>query len=293
MKGQAKQSIPTHRMKNSTPLGLDFRYVDITNNRAEAIVISDKNIAHRDDYYLFLFTDTDKSYYVLDFEKVYIKGKSLLYIRPGQVHFAGSIKGAKSWVLAIDPMLIDNEYKKIFEEQFATQKAINLQLSVSQNIENTAHLLLTVVQAMSATTVSNRNVQHMANAYVGLFAEQYAKHDKNSQQNKSRSALIAHRFRSLLSEHFKSIKSPSEYARMMNYTLSHLNESVKSVTGFPVSYWIHQQIILEAKRMLYYTNLDIKEIAFRLGYEDHTYFSRLFSKVVGISPSAFRVKFHE
>ena len=64
-------------------------------------------------------------------------------------------------------------------------------------------------------------------------------------------------------------------------------------TGFPISYWIHQQVVLEAKRLLYYTNMDVKEIAFSLGYEDPTYFSRLFSKVTGISPGAFRQKFHK
>ena len=89
------------------------------------------------------------------------------------------------------------------------------------------------------------------------------------------------------------MKSPCQYADKLNYSLSYLNESVKSVTGFPISYWIHQQIILEAKRLLYYTDMSVREIAFFLGYEDHTYFSRLFSKVAGMSPGAFRQKFHE
>jgi len=39
--------------------------------------------------------------------------------------------------------------------------------------------------------------------------------------------------------------------------------------------------------------MDVKEIAFSLGYEDPTYFSRLFSKVTGMSPGAFRQKFHK
>ena len=89
------------------------------------------------------------------------------------------------------------------------------------------------------------------------------------------------------------MKSPSQYADELNYSLSHLNDSVKITTGFPVSYWIHQQVILEAKRLLYYTDMNVREIAFSLGYEDYTYFSRLFSKVAGMSPNAFRRKFHE
>ena len=94
-------------------------------------------------------------------------------------------------------------------------------------------------------------------------------------------------------DNVRTLKSPIQYAKALNYSLSHLNESVKITTGFPISYWIHQQVVLEAKRLLYYTNMDVKEIAFSLGYEDPTYFSRLFSKVTGMSPGAFRQKFHK
>lgn len=292
MNKQADRSIPLHSMKNSTPLGLEFRYVEMSDGRADAIIESDKNVAHRDDYYLFLFTDTAESYYILDFQEMRIEGKSLLYIRPGQVHFARSIKSAKGWALAIDPMLIDGEYKKIFEERFTTQQAINLQPDIAQTIESTAHLLLKATRA-TQTAVNNCTLIHLANVYIGLWAELYAQQQEEFGDNKSRSTLIANQFRHLLSEYFKTVKSPSEYARMLNYSLSHLNESVKNVTGSTVSHLIHQQVVLEAKRMLYYTNLDVKEIAFQLGYEDHTYFSRLFSKTAGMSPIAFRNKFHE
>lgn len=293
MKDRERQSIPLHSMVNASSLGLQFRSVEMSDIQAEAIVISDKNVAHRDDYYLFLFADTTESYYALDFEEVRIEGKALLYIRPGQVHFARSITGVKGWVLAIDPMLIDGEYKKIFEEQFTTQKAIKLQPDIAKNLENTALLLLRTTQKVSTTAINNRNLLHLANAFIGIFAEQYAAQTASLQQNQSRSTLIAHQFRYLLLEHFKTVKNPSTYARMMNYSLSHLNDSVKTVTGFTVSYWIHQQVVLEAKRMLYYTELEVKEIAFKLGYEDHTYFTRLFSKTAGMSPSAFRSRFRE
>jgi AraC-like DNA-binding protein len=133
----------------------------------------------------------------------------------------------------------------------------------------------------------------MANVFIGIIAEQYANSRMDLSKGKSRQALIAAEFRNLLVKNIKTMKSPSQYAEKLNYSLSHLNESVKSITGFPVSYWIHQQIALEAKRLLYYTDIDVKEIAFSLGYEDHTYFSRLFAKIVGIPPTAFRQKFHE
>jgi len=76
--------------------------------------------------------------------------------------------------------------------------------------------------------------------------------------------------------------------RKFYFSLSYLNEAVKETTGFTVSHWIQQQIMLEAKRLLYYSECSAKEIAHELGYEDHTYFSRLFKKTVGRTPIEFR-----
>jgi len=65
---------------------------------------------------------------------------------------------------------------------------------------------------------------------------------------------------------------------------------IRSTTGHAVSYHIQQRIVLQAKRMLRYSNQTVKEIAFALGYEDYPYFTRLFKKVAGVSAVAFRNK---
>lgn len=292
MKQKEQSVIPVHSMDSQIPLAIEFSYWELENESEESVLKSDKNIIHRDDYYLFLFVDTANGLLTLDFNEIQVTGNSVLYIRPGQVHFASSIHEMKGWSMAIDPMLVEKDYKNMFERQFLTQRPIDLNPVVSTRISNTARLLHNTMQA-TPTVFGNTVILNLANAFIGIIAGEYANLQEGLLHNKSRSALIAHQFKGLLSENFKTIKSPTQYAEILNYSLSHLNESVKMVTGFPVSYWIHQQVVLEAKRLLYYTTMDVKEIAFSLGYDDHTYFSRLFSKVTGISPGAFRHKFHE
>ena len=51
---------------------------------------------------------------------------------------------------------------------------------------------------------------------------------------------------------------------------------------------LNQQLVLEAKRNLLATTSQIKEIAFQLGYEDPSYFSRFFKKHTGHTPEDFR-----
>lgn len=279
-------------MDAQNPSGIGFGYLEVESEFDEVMINSSKNMIHRDDYYLFLFLECAEALLTIDFEEVRLAGNTVLYICPGQVHFMASIREAKGWSLSIDPMLVEKDFRNMFEEQFLTQRAVALDAPVSARVSEIARLLHATIQAKQ-TVFSNEIILNLANVFIGVIAEQYTDRDENLQYHKSRSAQIAHQFKGLLSGNFKTMKSPTQYAKVMNYSLSHLNESVKHITGFPVSYWIHQQVVLEAKRLLYYTDMDVKEIAFSLGYEDHTYFSRLFGKFVGQSPGAFRRKFHE
>ena len=285
------QNIPFHRMDTEIPDGIGFSYIEVGDNYDE-ITKSYKNTAHRDDYYLFLFMEYTEAELILDFEEFSFKGNSVLYVRPGQVHFVKSIKNSKGWFLAIDSMLVEEKHSYTFEEQFLTQKPIALDASVRAIIRDTARLLHSAIHA-EPTMFSDEIIVDIANVFIGMIAEQYEKQGFNLQQYNSRSMRISSRFKELLLENFKTCKSPAQYAEMLHYSLPHLNKLMKNATGFPVSYWIHQRVMLEAKRLLYYTDMDVKEIAFSLGYEDHAYFSRLFSGVVGLSPRAFRDKYHE
>lgn len=286
-----QQVIPLYRMDVQTPLGVEFGYYE-TDSEYAGNTKPEKYTAHRDDYYLFLFMNTEKTVFNIDFEEIQVQGEQLFYVRPNQIHFTPVMRKVKGCFLAINPMLVDNNSRNLFEKQFTTQKPIASSVSVSANLTQTARLLHTAMQE-PPTTFLRGVILNLANAFIGIIAEQYSGQLNELHQTKSRSLSIAHQFKALLSDKFKTMKSPSQYADELNYSLSHLNDSVKITTGFPVSYWIHQQVILEAKRLLYYTDMNVREIAFSLGYEDYTYFSRLFSKVAGMSPNAFRRKFHE
>ena len=63
---------------------------------------------------------------------------------------------------------------------------------------------------------------------------------------------------------------------------------MKAVTGMNVTVYIKNEVVLQAKRLLVHTDLTVKEISYRLGIEDHAYFSRLFLQATGVSPTAFR-----
>jgi AraC-like DNA-binding protein len=132
-------------------------------------------------------------------------------------------------------------------------------------------------------------MQELLQTFLCIIARKYVQNDAIS--TASRSKQIARDFKRLLKENLKLKKSPSYYAAMLNISEAYLNEVIKKITGFTVGYWIRYYVILEAKRLLLYTEMDVKEIAYSLGYENYTYFSRLFKQTAGITPLTFRATY--
>lgn len=87
---------------------------------------------------------------------------------------------------------------------------------------------------------------------------------------------LVKRFMQMVKEHIAVKKMVIDYASELCVTPNSLNRAVKKITGFTASYQIQQQIILEAKRHLLYTNTSMKEIAYKLGFDDMAHFSKFF-----------------
>ncbi|MBR8730506.1 hypothetical protein IX332_001855 [Porphyromonas levii] len=139
-------------------------------------------------------------------------------------------------------------------------------------------------------------VQRLTTVIVGLVMENVANatiSQSELQGTVTRQKEIVWDFWDLLESNIRSNRSPSFYAERLNITVAYLNEAVNAVLGTSVSHHIQDEIVLQAKRQLVYTTASVKEIAQGLGFDDYSYFTRLFTKVVGISPSLFRRTYHE
>ena len=73
-------------------------------------------------------------------------------------------------------------------------------------------------------------------------------------------------------------------------TPTHLTRVARALTGRPASQLILERRLLEARRALAYTSMQVAEVAYMLGYADPAYFARVFAKASGESPSAFRAR---
>ncbi|WP_143309152.1 helix-turn-helix domain-containing protein [Chitinophaga vietnamensis] len=109
------------------------------------------------------------------------------------------------------------------------------------------------------------------------------------------SGKIANRFHEQLSAYFETgiaatqgLPSVKYLAEQLHVSPHYLSDVLKQETGKTALELIHLFLISEAKNLLTGTDLSISEISYNLGFENHPYFSRLFKRIAGLTPNAFK-----
>ncbi|ASK30584.1 AraC family transcriptional regulator [Chryseobacterium sp. T16E-39] len=284
-----RQNIPTYNLNSVSQHGFIVeKMTEHTNNPHYNIV--DKGI-HRDSHYIFMFLQTGYAKMMIDFKIMEVEGPHIHCLLPGQVHQALLTNNACGWFVAVNADLVPDFIRIAFEESMGDHNPLALDKNCNEKFNTYAQLLYSsCTEEMLSTKEGFFVVKSLLNAYIGMFTLYFLNESKPEKHKQNRALELTRKFRILVRKEFRNIKSPSSYAKILNISPGYLTEAVSRTTGKSALYWIQQEILIEAKRLLFFTNCTVKEIAYQLGYNDHTYFSRLFSRSEEISPLSFRKK---
>ncbi len=254
---------------------------------ADKANFDDGNQSHRHDGHSFFLLEVGTVDLEIDFQKYTIIPGSVIYIHPDQVHYTVTSENVivSSW--AINNENLNPEYLKLLED-ITPAKPIALNEETFAVISDAVSLCLKFAERKN-DKLYHSLLKDSCNTLVALVISQYLALAKPIDKL-SRFEIVTKAFRETLERNYTTTKSPGDYAQKLNVSTPYLNECVKNATGFPVSHHIQQRVILEAKRLLFHSDKSVKEIAAALGYDDYPYFSRLFTKITGMTALAFRNK---
>lgn len=279
------KSIPVHLLQEKTNIGLEFKVFKQDDQQQER---GDNGGAHRDDHYIFFLLTKGSGALVIDLQEIVLTDGQLFYIRPSQVHHRIKANRAEGWFLAVDTALIPMELRDVFEHRQTLQAPCTLTRDELNKYSTLLGLLGQEFTERQADNFYLPVIHSLLQTFLAMTARNYSV-VQTIENTHTRSAELTSQFTSLLALHSHAYRSPAAYASKLNVSLGYLNESIKKVTGSTVSYWIQQEMFSEAKRLLYHSDIGVKQIAHELGYTDYAYFSRSFRKASGMSPSAFRM----
>jgi AraC family transcriptional activator of pobA len=110
-----------------------------------------------------------------------------------------------------------------------------------------------------------------------------------AQEDRVSRELVAS-FRRLAERQFRHHTSVVKYAADLCTSEGRLRRACLAITGQTPIELLHLRLLVEAERQLRYTSMPVTQVAYHLGFEDPAYFSRFFSRRMGLSPRAFRVR---
>jgi AraC family transcriptional activator of pobA len=104
----------------------------------------------------------------------------------------------------------------------------------------------------------------------------------------SSEVLLIVRLDDMIARYFRAFKNADFYCGQLGYTVRCLNGITIFHTGKTVHEMLQERLLLEAKRLLVYSRLSAKRIAYELGFARHDYFCRWFKKMTGRTAKAYR-----
>lgn len=249
---------------------------------------------HRHNYYTVLIINKANGQHIIDFNTYEFANNQIFFVAPGQVHQV--IEREKSLGFAMT-----------FSNQFLVENSIPVSfiesLNLFQNYGQNPPLMPNNVEFETIEQFSNQIFKlfnsdaKMKNLSIGAFLKLLliecntlcSINPIESDIDTSGDNLIR-AFKKGVESNYKKEHSTTYYANELHITPDHLNRTIKARIGKTAKDYIQARIITEAKRLLYFTNLTNKEIAYELGFNEPANFSAFFKKHTQLSPSSFKKK---
>lgn len=250
--------------------------------------------SHTHDYYQIIWFQSGHGHHMVDFKTYPVVDNTLFFISPGQVH-------------AFDD---DRDYRGIviqFNASFMAEEGTNENVFMKYALFNSYDTVpYRTVSAMEAGRLAGI-VDEMNREYslTGAFAHRdymqyllrlFLIHVQRCGESgvggqlyvTSHANHVIVRFRQLVEENFRTKHTVAEYADMLCLSPRVLSEYVRQSSPLTPLKVINNRITLEAKRLITFSDMKMKEICAELGFDDSSNFAKFFRRETGMMPTDFK-----
>lgn len=231
-------------------------------------------------YEIIWFQEGSGTHYV-DFNQYPITPGSIFFISPGQIHSFDTRHDQKGYVLKICAELFDD---------FVNLTCVTVQEKDSAALESLAGAIEQELKKHDSLGHKDA-LRSLVKLFIIMVRRSYAGITPTALNPHKSSHKAFMTFRRLIEENYCRLHTVKDYAALMNVTAKTLTLYVNECSTFTPLELINNRIILEAKRLLRYSVLSVKEIAFQLGFDDPSYFVKFFKRIVRQSPADYRESF--
>ncbi len=249
---------------------------------------------HVHNFYQIVWTKKGKGLHYVDAEEHKVCNDSIFLLSPHNAHHyqptslqdGYSIAFTPDFLEHIDPTAVDAMRNMLFKRNGA---------SICHVPKPTSRKLYAIISQME-TEQNDHKLCHMSNTFqssllmllITIIQRECIWPVRTEKVKHSHSYRIYNSFLNEVEQKFMELHAAKDYAKLLGISVSLLGRYTKEHGQCTPLDIITNRIVTEAKRMLRYTPLHIKEVAHALGFKDPSYFHKFFKRYVGLLPSEFR-----
>jgi len=271
--------------------------INLTFGKIKNIMIEIKAFSQAEDLkiprrvlkYVLVFCTSGETTISIDENEFTLTENSVITITSGQIHYFKDIENASGFVLEFTYAFFckdDSDMELIFHNGLFCHFAMNEMIKVDQPE--------IVVRQLEEITkeINLQPYQYLISIHsrIELILIEINRIKINRGDEIYKPDALFLQFLETVIKNFEKNLSVNEIAGLIGTTEAKLNELSKLHCNKTAQNIIFGLIVSEAKRLLIYEKLTVKEVAYALGFNDPFYFSNFFKKHAQVSPKSFREK---
>lgn len=237
---------------------------------------------HRHDYYEIMCFISGTFVHDIDFVSFESNGNEFHFVQANSIHMMVREESAEGVSLMFSADFVEAQLLRLLP--FGTlHPVIRADAAVFEKMLNLLQLMKEEYEQKSSGYL-----QIIRNYFHALLWQIARSNLSPSINLPSGESDLYSKFTGLLQLQAVQLRTVEKVADVLSVSAKHLIEVVKKQSGLTPLQHIHEQMLTESKRMLFHSEIPIKEIAYTLGFTDSINFSKWFRSKTGYSPGAYR-----
>jgi len=243
---------------------------------------------HRHDFHELFWTAAGVGHHLIDGEPYPVRPGTVTIVGRGQVHVFERAEGFFGAVVRFGDELLGARPVARADPGWllASRGARTIGVESGEAID-------AVVRALEAETQRppdprrDEIARHLLLTLL-LWLERW--YDADAAERDDADTQLFRRFSTVLERDFARHHDAAHYADALAVPQRALTRALRAVTGKGTKDLVRERVLLEAARLLRFSDLDVGEIAFRVGFDDRLYFSRAFRRAHDAAPTEYRAR---
>jgi AraC family transcriptional regulator, transcriptional activator of pobA len=270
-------------------LPVESRWLEVREWRNQDFVAPDA--PHRHDYQEIIWTIEGEGTQLIDGEEDQVAAGSLSLIAKGQVHAFARADSMRSVVIRFDEAMLVTDGASSPARPWLFAGSAGRTLVVPEEARGELERLVALIAGQTArrpdgTTTSVQ--RHLLSALLALVEGWQGEALVATPGGTKADVALFARFAELLEQSYSTEHEVGFYADALSVSTTVLAGALSELVGKPTKRVIMDRVLLEAQRLLRWTDMSVKEISYAVGFADPFHFSRTFKRQYGRSPQEYR-----